>query len=207
MQDVRFSLSHFFSIIAALERDVKGKWPLRSIKSSAPNLIHSTKTWWMNPWSIGLRSFVCSIYMRGNGSGRHKLQQWLHLLILASCHLSWTEHVKSIEVNKPTCYTGNVESSLPSRLQGPTEPWLWRSWWEQQGERSFGSIGCMFFFFFYVCVRVAASCSRGNEECTHLHLINDKGASNVWGLETIHSYCGRGTAEGQIDICSGGFYS
>lgn len=35
------------------------------------------------------------------------------------------------------------------------------------------------FLFFYVCVRVAASCSRGNEECTHLHLINDKGASNV----------------------------
>lgn len=24
-------------------------------------------------------------------------------------------------------------------------------------------------------------------------------------METIHSYCGRGTAEGQIDICSGGF--
>lgn len=56
--------------------------------------------------------------------------------------------------------------------------------------------------FFSLCLlRAAAEATRS----THLHLINVKGALNVWGLETIHSYCGRGTAEGQIDICSGGF--
>ena len=150
---------------------------------------------------------MCSIYMRGNRSGRHKLQQWLHLLILASCHLRWTEHITSIEVNKPTCYTGNVESSLPFGLQGPNRAMTMAELVGTTRERSFGSIGCMFLSFLCVCVRVAASCSRGNKECTHLHLINVKGASNVWGLEMIHSYCGRGTAEGQIDICSGGFYS
>lgn len=69
-------------------------------------------------------------------------------------------------------------------------------------DESFGSVGCMCIVLSLLLLLLAAAEATRS---TRLHLINVKGASDVWGLETIHSYCGRGTAEGQIDICSGGF--
>lgn len=50
-------------------------------------------------------------------------------------------------------------------------------------------------------LRAAAEATRS----PHLHLVDVERCSEGLRFETIHSYCGRGTAEGSIDICSGAF--
>lgn len=178
------------------------------------------RTRWMRLYITWRSYYKIETIWRNVGNYLHKPHQWLHFFLnyfntcLMSSEPNGAQHRKSVEVNKPTSYTAKVTDWVPCLPDywGPTawqtEPRLWLSWWERLRERSFGSVGCMFivvFYFFFLFVffvlRAAAEATRS----THLHLINVKGALNVWGLETIHSYCGRGTAEGQIDICSGGF--